>query len=722
MKAVLPARAKPTAADAAAKAPASRTLQRKCACGQSASGGECTECNKKKLQRKPATSTISQPGTAPPIVNEVLQTSGQSLDVGTRGLMESHFGHDFSMVRVHTDSQAAESARVVDAEAYTVGRHVVFGSGRYEPRSTVGRRVLAHELTHVVQQRDAAGADDAPIELCNRSDYEGQAESAANGLNASPVGSLTPAAPALMRLSPADFRKQLGSTPDQKTAIDALYANAEFSALWDYMKDCPLTPKKDLGPLNLKVTPGLQSGAVERYGGYSPGSRTLEINPTKPEHKDNPAELVDTITHELIHAVSDLEAGCVTAGAKASPLAKAGAGTATAPSRADLAGKPKDIERLTKEQGPGASDPCGEFLDINAAAQHMIVSIIESNIQVAKVGRPTLVFVNEILRSNPKALADYTSCRDVACAKPVAADKDKAIATCSADILTKYYAPPAPPGPASQPKLGGFELRHASTLSASMAGSLTLDAFELDKSKLTAEHQRQILPHAETMVKLLRDFPDSFVTVVGHTDATGSDTHNKGLGQERADAVLEALVAAGVPREAMRAYSLGESALRIDTKGPEPRNRRVEIQFTARKQRYHLGPEPKTPGPGPTTSPPPTIDVNPCKLNPALCDPGEPKPDYFKPIPPAPKGSGPKSPLDVIGEKILDPVIDGVAGGLSKNLRDKIKEGARSAVKSGAAKGARAAAEAAGLTDPQGLDAIEKAAEAAIQEKGKSFP
>jgi hypothetical protein len=94
--------------------------------------------------------------------------------------------------------------------------------------------------------------------------------------------------------------------------------------------------------------------------------------------------------------------------------------------------------------------------------------------------------------------------------------------------------------------------------------------------------------------------------------------------------------------------------------------------------------------------------------------------DFWKPIPPAPKGSGPKSPLDVIGEKILDPVIDTVAGGLSKNLRGKIKEGARDAVKSGVAKGARAVAEAAGLTDTKSLDAVEKAAEAAIQEKGKT--
>jgi flagellar motor protein MotB len=89
----------------------------------------------------------------PPIVHEVVNSSGQPLDAATRGFMESRLGHDFSQVRVHTDRRAAESAWAVNAAAYTVGRNVVFGAGQFEPASTKGRRLLAHELTHVVQQR-----------------------------------------------------------------------------------------------------------------------------------------------------------------------------------------------------------------------------------------------------------------------------------------------------------------------------------------------------------------------------------------------------------------------------------------------------------------------------------------------------------------------------------------------------------------------------------------
>jgi hypothetical protein len=89
----------------------------------------------------------------PPIVQDVLNSGGgKPLDSTTRGFMESRFGQDFSEVRVHTDAKAAESARAVNAEAYTMGRNVMFGAGQYLPQTSEGRRLLAHELTHVVQQ------------------------------------------------------------------------------------------------------------------------------------------------------------------------------------------------------------------------------------------------------------------------------------------------------------------------------------------------------------------------------------------------------------------------------------------------------------------------------------------------------------------------------------------------------------------------------------------
>jgi len=94
----------------------------------------------------------SERDEVPSTVGEVLRSPGQPLDAETRALLEPRFGHDFSRVRVHADAAAADSARDVHARAYTVGSHIAFGAGQFAPRTPPGQRLLAHELTHVVQQ------------------------------------------------------------------------------------------------------------------------------------------------------------------------------------------------------------------------------------------------------------------------------------------------------------------------------------------------------------------------------------------------------------------------------------------------------------------------------------------------------------------------------------------------------------------------------------------
>jgi len=94
---------------------------------------------------------------APPIVNEALRAPAQVLDPVARTSMEGRFGYDFSKVRIHTDARAVESAQRLRARAYTVGNDIVFAAGQYHPESAAGRRLLAHELAHVVQQQESAG-------------------------------------------------------------------------------------------------------------------------------------------------------------------------------------------------------------------------------------------------------------------------------------------------------------------------------------------------------------------------------------------------------------------------------------------------------------------------------------------------------------------------------------------------------------------------------------
>lgn len=169
-------------------------LRRKCACGAHVpGGGECTECSKKKrgLQRKLnvgasndlfeleadrvaeqvmsvsalPTGVHSPPrilhmtggadphaGAAPPSVDSALASSGSPLHPDLRQDMEQRFGHDFSMVRVHTGSTAEQSARDINARAFTFGYDIVFGAGQYSPDSHAGKQLLSHELVHIVQQ------------------------------------------------------------------------------------------------------------------------------------------------------------------------------------------------------------------------------------------------------------------------------------------------------------------------------------------------------------------------------------------------------------------------------------------------------------------------------------------------------------------------------------------------------------------------------------------
>jgi hypothetical protein len=133
-------------------------LQRKCACG-----GTCDDCKKKHPEPEHAQVRLKAAGPAstggieaPPIVHEVLRTPGQPLDVATRAFMEPRFGWDFSKVRVHTDGKAGTSTRSIQALAYTSGHDIVFNNGQYSPHTERGKRLLAHELAHVVQQRSAS--------------------------------------------------------------------------------------------------------------------------------------------------------------------------------------------------------------------------------------------------------------------------------------------------------------------------------------------------------------------------------------------------------------------------------------------------------------------------------------------------------------------------------------------------------------------------------------
>jgi hypothetical protein len=122
------------------------------------------------------------PAAVPPSVLGVLGTSGAPLDGATRTGMEGRFGHDFGQVRIHADADAARSAADIHARAYTFGSHVVMGAGRYQPHSPEGQRLLAHELTHVVQQAGATGTPTSISDPHDSAEAEAEDQAALPGV------------------------------------------------------------------------------------------------------------------------------------------------------------------------------------------------------------------------------------------------------------------------------------------------------------------------------------------------------------------------------------------------------------------------------------------------------------------------------------------------------------------------------------------------------------
>jgi len=122
---------------------------------------KCAACEKED-EKEDATATLSRKTSdaaswagetaLPPLVQDVLKSPGDSLDPSARAFFEPRFGHDFSQVRIHADTRAAEAASSIHALAYTVGDRIVFGNRQYAPQTPSGRQLIAHELAHVLQQ------------------------------------------------------------------------------------------------------------------------------------------------------------------------------------------------------------------------------------------------------------------------------------------------------------------------------------------------------------------------------------------------------------------------------------------------------------------------------------------------------------------------------------------------------------------------------------------
>jgi len=278
------------------------------------------------LRSGPSTSHATERMNAsqmPPSVSEVLRAPGHALDTQTRAQMESRFGHDFSRVRVHTDEQADLSTRAVSARAFTVGRDVVFREGQYEPHTESGRKLLAHELAHTVQQGEQPQAPQtlrmsAPDDQLEQAADRAASDVAQNRAPGSVGQEMTSAsAPTLQRDpdAPIDY-----ATVDWAKGVEAVEkeAKAKHSAdAEDHYKEMIVraashlqapAPLKDKKPAKAdinwtwKSSKGYAATADPKKVDNSPDDywKWLTFNPaalTKDE-----AYTASTIWHELDHA------------------------------------------------------------------------------------------------------------------------------------------------------------------------------------------------------------------------------------------------------------------------------------------------------------------------------------------------------------------------------------------------------------------------------------
>jgi hypothetical protein len=159
---------------------------RTCGCG-----GTCPECRRAKLNRS-SRSSGPAPSTGTALIDGAVRSAGLPLSAEAKTFFEPRLNADLSDVRLHTDAEAARSADALNAHAYALGRHVVFGEGEYRPDSEAGRRLLAHELAHVVQQqrggeRIQRDEKPAPVDIAIVLDNDAESIRAAQALAAKAV-------------------------------------------------------------------------------------------------------------------------------------------------------------------------------------------------------------------------------------------------------------------------------------------------------------------------------------------------------------------------------------------------------------------------------------------------------------------------------------------------------------------------------------------------------
>jgi hypothetical protein len=218
----------------------------------------CAHDEDEKLHRKEAANESSSVASA----EAMIQRRGSRLDPEVRSYFEPRFGHRFDQVRIHTGAEADQSARSVSALAYTVGDNIVFRGDQYRPSTVEGKKLIAHELTHVVQQ-GAAGASPA---ISRSPDRPLPAQTGTIGpmLQRWSIGDPTPGLNTIVCDGSGGISVQLGNTGDANQTL----------CLSDCMRQHEMSHRSDALAANANICRGVVAGKTVRTEAGAPQKAT----------------------------------------------------------------------------------------------------------------------------------------------------------------------------------------------------------------------------------------------------------------------------------------------------------------------------------------------------------------------------------------------------------------------------------------------------------------
>lgn len=252
-----------------------------------------------KRHRREAASDLTRPSSAgasvsgqtfkaalPPPIRGVLESRGQPLESGVREEMESHFRFDFSKVQIHHNDQARAAAKSLGARAFSFQNHVVFDSAQYSPATSDGKRLLAHELAHVLQSTTASASEQAPSVGFLHDSFEVEASQASASLGAQRHPMISQAAGSILRMEPdprlAEYLSRLDELARDYAALVSLSQSFRSPDSIGRLVGVILDRLEGLDLSNIDNRQPVIARTVQRFSQAVADELSYQISPTEP--------------------------------------------------------------------------------------------------------------------------------------------------------------------------------------------------------------------------------------------------------------------------------------------------------------------------------------------------------------------------------------------------------------------------------------------------------